>query len=132
MFDPTSGPVPPVDFEQMKRLFGQLRELRKGAGQVGENQSTPAIGLGAIAAPIPELSPADIQALMFRCALLGLALSQQDEFADFQHGDDVDEGLLRLFATFPFRADNVQPDGSFQLNKEEFAEELQKLAKPAR
>lgn len=49
------------------------------------------------------------------------------EFAEFIHGDQPDDRLIGLFATFPFRAIEKFSDGSYKLNAEEFNAELQKL-----
>jgi hypothetical protein len=48
------------------------------------------------------------------------------EFADFLHGDEPDERLVELFATFPFRM--VEVNGStYKLNADEFESEFENL-----
>ncbi len=121
----TSGTVvPAVKAEDVKQVWALRREVsKKHAGKkdiaIGVNLMTHACSPGA-----------DVEAVSFRASILEMAL-QEGELVPFQHGEEIDESVVQLFATFPFRAINVQPDGSFQLNGKEFEEELQKLAGPS-
>ena len=70
---------------------------------------------------------ADIQWVWWRSSLLWIALENDPAFTQFKHGDEVDERLVELFATFPFRIVEMLEDGSFSLNTEEFNAEMQKV-----
>jgi len=127
MFDPsifTSGAsVPSVDPKDLRQV---LRFSRDTIAQDQASGQTRAVGMSVFASMCTPGS--DVAAVWWRCSLLQLAI-QQGEFPRFQHDGEIDDALITLFATFPFRAVNIQPDGSFQLNREEFECELQKLGK---
>ena len=69
---------------------------------------------------------ANIGAVWFRAANLHLALSR-GEFTEFMREGELAGPFLSLWAMFPFKAVNIQQDGSFQLNGAEFAEALRNL-----
>lgn len=69
---------------------------------------------------------ADTGAVWFRAATLCLALKHGD-FTEFMHEGELKDAFLRLWATFPFKAVDIQQDGSFQINRGDFDEALRKL-----
>jgi len=118
----TSGVlVPAIRPADMKQAFAVLPTCHEDHKATGQNR---AVGLAAFAES--GISIANRKEILLRCVLLLQALDR-GEFSDFRHGDEIDERLLDLFATFPFRVVNVQPDGSFQLNKDEFEKELEEI-----
>lgn len=70
---------------------------------------------------------ADVEVVWWRTFHLSLAVQHGPEFAEFHGGDEIDEGLVRLFAEFPFRVVEVSSDGSYRLNADEFQREFEKL-----
>ncbi len=115
--------VPAVKTEDIRQVLALHKEILESRG--GDEEFS-------IGAPLLQkvCSPgADLEAVNFRASMLNAAIAE-GELIQFLHDDTVDEAVINLFASFPFRATNIQPDGSFQLNGEEFEEELRKLAGP--
>jgi hypothetical protein len=125
VFEPsiiTSGaPIPVVAPEDLKRVLRLSREVISKDRTSGQSMAVAVDVIAEICTP-----GANVGAIFWRCSLLQLAI-HQGEFPNFQHDGEVDDVLVNLFATFSFRAVNVQPDGTFQLNRDEFEQELQKL-----
>jgi hypothetical protein len=96
--------------------------MREAAKSEGADRR--AIGFGLLARVCGP--GADAGAVWWRCSLLMMGL-QNGEFSQFKHRDDIDDALIGLFARFPFRAVKIQRDGTFQMNADEFQEELKKL-----
>jgi len=123
MFDPrsvlTSGaPIPSVDPEQFKRAF---EIFRSSAGS-----GAKAIGVAAFAAQgIPIATHPEI---FFRSTHL-LFMLQKGALSEFVRDGEVDSRLLDLFASFPFQVRDVQPNGVFRLNDEEFERALEEIRK---
>lgn len=125
MFDPSvirsGSPLSAVDPDQFRRAFQIVREKHERNRAITENT---AVGLAAFAGSGVPL--ADHMEIFFRCTLLLMALDR-GEFSEFRTGNEIDDRLTALFATFPFRAVNIQPDGSFQLNSDEFERALEQI-----
>ena len=88
------GPIPPVDAEDLKRAWGCYQEAQKRA------KGSVAIGFSVLAA---VCSPgANISAIWNRHSMLSMLLLSPGHLLDpWRHGEEVDDAVFRIAATFP-------------------------------
>jgi hypothetical protein len=106
--------VTPSDLDAVVKLMLDFEKEHDG-GAIGLNVYQAACSPGA-----------DVGAVWFRATILCLAL-RHGEFAEFVEAGVIKGSLLRLWAAFPFKAVDVQQDGSFQLNGTEFGDALRNM-----
>ncbi|MGH9522913.1 MAG: hypothetical protein ACRD3E_10310 [Terriglobales bacterium] len=113
--------VPPVAPSDLAAVIKLMKEI--------EQSRPPGPGPAGIASNVFQsaCSPgADVMAVWFRATNLLIAL-KHGEFAQCEEEGKLKDDFLGLWATFPFRAVDVQQDGSFHLNGDEFNEALRNL-----
>jgi hypothetical protein len=87
------GPIPPVDPEDLKRAWGYYWEAQKKA------KGSVAIGFAVLEA---VCSPgANISAIWNRHSMLSMLLLNGHLLDPWRHGEELDDAVFRIAATFP-------------------------------
>jgi len=118
---PRRASVPPVEPADLNAVVKLMKDSLQRDEQGGRQRAVGMTFYKSACSP-----GADVMAVWFRAAHLCLALKQR-EFGEFMHQGELKDSFLRLWATFPFKAVDIQPDGSFHLNRDDFDEALRKL-----
>ena len=84
------GPIPPVDHEDMKRTWELYRDVGKHAGAISfrvlEGVCSPGANVGAV---------------WGRLSMLSILLLNGQILDPWHHGEDLDDVVFRVSATFP-------------------------------
>lgn len=115
----TSGAaVPAVDVADLRAVLKIMTDVKEPHN----------VGFGAQFIHASCSPGADIPALWFRASMLHVAKAQGVLGGKESEGMP-DDALLEFWASFPFKATEVLPDGSFKINSAELEEGLKRLGK---
>jgi hypothetical protein len=97
-------PAPPVDPDDLKRVWEFVRTVRarlsSRQSETGATAGFEPFGIDSDLL-VKHCSPgANVAAVMFRCQVMQL-LVQQGLLAPWLHGENPDEFLFQVFATYP-------------------------------
>jgi hypothetical protein len=85
------APIPPVDAEDLKRMWDCYREVEKrGAGAMSFRVLEEVCSLGA-----------NVGAVWSRNSMLSMVLLCSEFLAPWQHGEELDDVVFHVAATFP-------------------------------
>jgi|SRR6185437_3339698 len=118
---PRGASVPTVEQGDLNAVLKLMKDSLQRDEQEGRQRAVGMTFYKSACSP-----GADVMAVWFRAARLCLAL-KHGEFAEFMHKGEFKDSFLRLWATFPFKAVDIQPDGTFHLNRDDFDQALRKL-----
>jgi len=84
------GPIPPVDAGDLKSMWGLYHDPVRHAGAIGFRV------LEAVCSP-----GANVTAVWGRLSMLSMLIMNGQVLAPWQHGEDLDDLVFRVAATFP-------------------------------
>lgn len=108
--------VPAVDVADLRAVVKIMMDVKEPHN----------VGFGAQFVQASCRPGADVVAVWFRASMLQVA-GKQGVLGSLVNEGELNDALLQLWASFPFKAIEVLPDNSFRLNMDELREQLRRL-----
>jgi hypothetical protein len=115
----SGAPAPPVEPEDVKRVWQFIRTTQqKQANARGPREAGGSSAEGAVSIQdnlvAEHCSPgANASAVFFRCQMLALLMKQR-LLAPWQHGEEIDDFLFQVFASYPLHVGNFDVEALLQ------------------